>query len=61
VKGEFNKDREVSKIPYRKPGNKKSSLSQIKNTVVRHSRRLEQVEERISELEDKIDLTDKDR
>jgi chromosome segregation ATPase len=32
----------------------RSSLSQIKNTVESHSSRLEQVEDRISGLEDKI-------
>jgi septal ring factor EnvC (AmiA/AmiB activator) len=41
---------------YRNPGNKKSPLNQIKITVEDHSSRLEQVEDRISELEDNIDI-----
>jgi hypothetical protein len=34
----------------------KSPFSHTKNTVVDHSNRLEQVEDKISELEDKIDI-----
>jgi chromosome segregation ATPase len=37
----------------------KSPYSQTKNTVEGHSRRLEQVEDRISELEDKIEIKEK--
>jgi chromosome segregation ATPase len=37
----------------------KSPFSQTKNTVEGHSSRLEQVEERISELEDRIDIKEK--
>jgi chromosome segregation ATPase len=37
----------------------KSPFSQIKNTVEGHSSRLEQVENRISELKDKIDIKEK--
>jgi chromosome segregation ATPase len=37
----------------------KSSLNQIKNTVESHSSRLEQVENRISGLEEKIDIKEK--
>jgi chaperonin cofactor prefoldin len=39
----------------------KSSLSQIKNIVESHSSRLEQVEDRISGLEDKINIKEKNR
>jgi chromosome segregation ATPase len=39
----------------------KSPFSQIKNTVKGHSSRLEQVEDRISELEDKIEIKEKNR
>jgi chromosome segregation ATPase len=57
VKEKLNKDIEKSQ-------NKKetetleteSYLSQIKNTVESHSSKLEQVENRISELKDKIDI-----
>jgi hypothetical protein len=42
----------------RNPG-KKSSFSQIKSTVEGHSTRLEQVEYRILELEDKIEIKEK--
>jgi hypothetical protein len=37
----------------------KSPFSQTKNTVEGYSRRLEQVEDRISELEDKIEIKEK--
>jgi predicted nucleic acid-binding Zn-ribbon protein len=37
------------------------SLNQIKDTVGGHSSRLEQVEDRISGLEGKIDIKEKDR
>jgi hypothetical protein len=39
----------------------KSSFSQTKNTVDDHSCRLKQVEDRISELKDKIDVKEKNR
>jgi TolA-binding protein len=39
----------------------KSPLSQIKNTVQGNSSRLEQLEDRISELKDKIDAKEKNR
>jgi predicted nucleic acid-binding Zn-ribbon protein len=39
----------------------KSPFSQTKNTVEGHSSRLEQVENRISELEDKIEIKEKNR
>jgi chromosome segregation ATPase len=42
----------------RNPRNKKS-LSQTKNTVKGHSSRLEQVEDRISALEEKIEIKEK--
>jgi hypothetical protein len=48
----FNKDIDHLKRPHRKLGNQ-NSLSQIKNAVERDSSRLEQVEDTISELEDK--------
>jgi hypothetical protein len=38
-----------------------SPFSQTKNTVLGHSRRLEQVEDRISELEDRIEIKEKNR
>jgi chromosome segregation ATPase len=37
----------------------KNPLNQIKNSVEGHSRRPEQVEDRLSELEDKIDIKEK--
>jgi hypothetical protein len=37
----------------------KRPLTQIKNTVESHSSRLEQVEDRISGLEDKTDIKEK--
>jgi chromosome segregation ATPase len=37
----------------------KSPFSQIKNTVEGHSSRLEEVEDRISELEDKTEIKEK--
>jgi hypothetical protein len=37
----------------------KSPFSQTKNTVEGHSSRLEQVEDRISELEDKVEIKEK--
>jgi TolA-binding protein len=37
----------------------KSPFSQTKNTVESHSSRLEQVEDRISELKDKIEIKEK--
>jgi hypothetical protein len=53
MKEEFNKDME-------KKGQtetlEKNSLNQIKNTGENHSSRLKQVENRISVLEDKIDI-----
>jgi predicted nucleic acid-binding Zn-ribbon protein len=39
----------------------KSPFSQTKNTVEGHSSRLEQVEDRISELENKIEVKGKNR
>jgi hypothetical protein len=39
----------------------KSPFSQTKNTVEGHSSRLEQVEDRISELEDKIEIKEKNK
>jgi hypothetical protein len=39
----------------------KSPFSQTKNTVESHSSRLEQVEDRISELKDKIEIKEKTR
>jgi hypothetical protein len=39
----------------------KSSLNQIKNTGESPSNRLEQVEDRISGLEEKIDIKEKNR
>jgi hypothetical protein len=42
----------------RNPRNKKS-FSQTKTTVEGHSSRLEQVEDRISELKDKIEIKEK--
>jgi chromosome segregation ATPase len=39
----------------------KSSLNQVKNIVESHSSRLEQVEDRISGLKDKIDIKEKTR
>jgi hypothetical protein len=39
----------------------KSSLRQTKNTVTSHSNKLEQVEDRILGLEDKIDIMEKNR
>jgi hypothetical protein len=39
----------------------KSPYSQTKNTVEGHSSRLEQVEDRISWLEDKIEIKEKNR
>jgi hypothetical protein len=38
-----------------------SHFSQTENTVEGHSSRLEQVEDRISELKDKIEITEKNR
>jgi chromosome segregation ATPase len=37
----------------------KSNFSQTKNTVEGHSSRLEQVEDKISEIKDKIEIKDK--
>jgi hypothetical protein len=39
----------------------KSPYSQTKNTVEDHSSRLEHVEDRISELKDKIEIKEKNR
>jgi predicted nuclease with TOPRIM domain len=39
----------------------RSPFSQTKNTAEGHSSRLEQVEDRISELEDEIDIKEKNR
>jgi chromosome segregation ATPase len=39
----------------------KSPISQTKNTVESHSSRLQQVEDRISELKDKIKIKEKNR
>jgi chromosome segregation ATPase len=39
----------------------KSPISQTKNTVESHSTRLQQVEDRISELKDKIKIKEKNR
>jgi chromosome segregation ATPase len=60
IKEELNKDME--NIRRKNPTEIleiKSPYSQIKNTVDNHSSRLEQVEDRISELEDKVEIKEK--
>jgi chromosome segregation ATPase len=60
MKEELNKDVEASEKKYQTEVIKiKSSFNQIKNTVEGHSSRLEQVEDRISELKDKTDIKEK--
>jgi phage shock protein A len=60
MKEEFNKDMEnLRKKNQTETLEIKSSLNQIKNTGESHSSRLEQVEDRISGLEDKIDTKEK--
>jgi hypothetical protein len=60
IKEELNKDMEILR---RKNKTEileiKSPCSQTKNTVEGHSSRLEQVEDRISELKDKIEIKEK--
>jgi phage shock protein A len=57
MKEEFNKDIEnLRKKNQTENLEIKSSLSQIKNTGESHYSRLEQVEDRISRLEDKTDI-----
>jgi hypothetical protein len=59
MKEELNEDMEnLRKRTEQNPGNKKF-LNQIKNTVESYSSRLEQVEGRISGLEDKTDIKEK--
>jgi hypothetical protein len=62
VKEEPNKNMESlkKKVSNRNPGNN-SSLCQIKNTVKCHFSRLEQVEDRISGLERKMDIKEKEK
>jgi chromosome segregation ATPase len=60
IKGELNKDMEN----FRKKNQTeilgiKSPFSQTKNTVESHSSNLEQVDDRISEIEDKIEMQEK--
>jgi predicted nucleic acid-binding Zn-ribbon protein len=63
IKEELNKDLEN----LRKKKNQteilemKNPFSQTKNTVEDHSSRLEQVKDRISDLEDKIEMKEKNR
>jgi chromosome segregation ATPase len=62
VKEEFNKDMENRRKNHQAEILEiKSSLNQIKNTVESHFSRLEQVEDRISGLKDKIDNKEKNR
>jgi hypothetical protein len=57
MKEEFNKDMEsLRKNNQIETLEIKTSLSQIKNTVGSHSSRLEQVEDRIIGLKNKIDI-----
>jgi hypothetical protein len=59
MKEELNEDMEnLRKRTEQNPGNKKF-LNQIKNTVESYSNILEQVEGRISGLEDKTDIKEK--
>jgi chromosome segregation ATPase len=60
IKEELNKGMENlrKKESNRNPGNK-SPFSQTKHTVEGHSSRLEQVEDKLSELEDKIEIKEK--
>jgi hypothetical protein len=61
MKEELNKDgKPQKKESNRNPGNK-SPFSQIKNTMEGHSSRPEQVEDRISGLEDKIEIKEKNK
>jgi chromosome segregation ATPase len=59
VKEKLNNDMESLKKNQTEILEIKSSLSQIKNIVDSHSGRLEQVEDRISGLKDKIDIKEK--
>jgi DNA repair ATPase RecN len=61
MKEEFNKDMESLKKNQTEILEIRSALKQIKNTVESHSCRLEQVEDRISGLKDKIDIKEKSR
>jgi hypothetical protein len=62
IKEELNKDMENlrKKESNRNPGNKKSH-TETKKHRQGHSSRLEQVEDRLSELEDKIEIKEKNR
>jgi hypothetical protein len=62
MKEELNKDMENlrKKESNRNPGNK-IPLNQVKNTVEGNSSKLEQVEDKISELKDKIDIKEENR
>jgi uncharacterized protein Yka (UPF0111/DUF47 family) len=60
MKEALNKDMEnLRKKNQTKILERKSTFNQIKNTVEGHSSRLEQVEDRISELEDNIDIKER--
>jgi hypothetical protein len=57
IKEDLNKDMEnLRKKNQTEILEMKSPFSQTKNTVEGHSKRLEQVEDRISALEDKIEI-----
>jgi archaellum component FlaC len=61
MKEEFNKDMESLKKQNQTENweIKGSSLSRIKNTIESHSSRMEQVENKISGFEDKLDIKGK--
>jgi predicted nucleic acid-binding Zn-ribbon protein len=61
MKEEFNKDMESLKKQNQTKNweIKGSSLSRIKNTIESHSSRMEQVENKISGFEDKLDIKGK--
>jgi Asp/Glu/hydantoin racemase len=61
IKEELKKDMENSKKNETEILEIKSPFSQTKNTVEGHSSRLKQVEDRISELKDKIELKKKQK
>jgi chromosome segregation ATPase len=62
MKEEFNKDMESDrKKNQTEILETKNSLNQINNTVETHSSRLEQVKDRISEPEHKIDIKEKNK
>jgi TolA-binding protein len=61
IKVELNKDMETSQKRIKQKSGKKSPFSQTKNTVEDHSSRLEQMEDRISELNDKIEIKEKNK